>query len=128
MNRLTARNKDGTAYFPECFKEPCSGFGCQKEEACKFMEAACEKLAEFEDQQESGRLIELPCKVGDTLYFPYINTILERSVDVINVYRCVIRIHLMNTSIFVQPEDFGKTVFSTKEEAMEALKKLEEGE
>lgn len=128
MTRLTARNKDGTAYFPECFKEPCSGFGCQKEEACKFMEDVCEKLAEFEDMQESGRLIELPCKVGDTLYIPYINTILERSVDVINVYRCVIRIHLMNTSIFVQPEDFGKTVFSAREDAEEALKNMKEGE
>ena len=52
MTRLTARNKDGTAYFPECFKEPCYGFGCQKEEACKFMEAVCEKLAVFEDIQE----------------------------------------------------------------------------
>ena len=52
MTRLTARNKDGTAYFPQCFEEPCSGFGCQKEEACKFMEAVCEKLAVFEDIQE----------------------------------------------------------------------------
>lgn len=57
MTRLTARNKDGTAYFPECFKEPYNGCGCQKEEACKFMEAVCGKLAEFEDIQEHVRNI-----------------------------------------------------------------------
>ena len=52
MHRLTARNKDGTEYFPECFEKPCYGCGCQKEEACKFMEAVCEKLDVFEDIQE----------------------------------------------------------------------------
>lgn len=57
MTRLTARNKDGTAYFQECFEEPCYGCGCQKEEACKFMEEVCEKLAEFEDIQEHVRNI-----------------------------------------------------------------------
>lgn len=57
MTRLTARNKDGTAYFSECFKEPCCGCGCQKEEACEFMEAVCGKLAEFEDIQEHVRNI-----------------------------------------------------------------------
>lgn len=55
MTRLTARNKDGTSYFPECFKEPCCGFGCQKEETCEFMEAVCIKLAELEDLQEIVR-------------------------------------------------------------------------
>lgn len=57
MTRLTARNKDRTAYFPECFKEPCCGFGCQKGEVCEFMEAVCGKLAEFEDIQEHVRNI-----------------------------------------------------------------------
>lgn len=29
---------------------------------------AMEKLAKFEDLEEQGRLVELPCKVGDTVY------------------------------------------------------------
>ena len=29
---------------------------------------ACNKLAEFEDKLENGTLIDVPCKVGDTVY------------------------------------------------------------
>ncbi len=29
------------------------------------------RLAELEDKLESGELVELPCKVGDTVYFVY---------------------------------------------------------
>ena len=31
--------------------------------------AEADKLARYEDLEEAGRLIELPCKVGDTVYF-----------------------------------------------------------
>ncbi|MCI5650372.1 MAG: hypothetical protein MR332_13285 [Fusicatenibacter sp.] len=48
MNRLTARNEQGYAYFPQCFEEPCNGSGCQKER-CEYMNAVCEKLAVYED-------------------------------------------------------------------------------
>lgn len=30
--------------------------------------SAAEKLAEYEDLEEQGRLIKLPCKVGDTVW------------------------------------------------------------
>ena len=48
--RLTAYN-DGLPYFPECFKEPCSGMGCKKKD-CEFMTDICRKLAAFEDDEE----------------------------------------------------------------------------
>ena len=49
--RLTARDKShkGNAYFPECFKEPCCGMGCEKED-CTFLTQVCEKLAYYEDK------------------------------------------------------------------------------
>lgn len=47
MKRLTAWN-NGHAYFPECFKEPCNGCGCAKEN-CDFLESVCRRLAEYED-------------------------------------------------------------------------------
>lgn len=53
MNRLTARGKEGKAYFPECFKEPCLGCGCIKEN-CDFMEKVCEKLAKYEETEEQA--------------------------------------------------------------------------
>lgn len=30
--------------------------------------SAAEKLAEYEELEEQGRLIKLPCKIGDTIY------------------------------------------------------------
>ena len=32
------------------------------------MDAVVAKLAHYEDLEEAGRLIELPCKIGDTVY------------------------------------------------------------
>lgn len=68
-----------------------------------------DKLAEYEDLDEQGRLIKLPCKVGDTVYFiKNSETIVKRKADMI--------------FIGVFWEEFGKTVFLTKEEAEEKLK------
>ena len=53
MRRLTARNRKGFAYFPQCFEEPCCGFGCQIE-PCGFIWRVCEKLAQYEDAEERG--------------------------------------------------------------------------
>lgn len=48
MSRLTARDKHGHAYFPQCFEEPCSGSGFQKD-MCDHLNAVCEKLAAYEE-------------------------------------------------------------------------------
>ena len=53
MCRLTARNRKGFAYFPQCFEEPCCGSGCQIE-PCGFIWRVCEKLAQYEDAEERG--------------------------------------------------------------------------
>lgn len=49
--RLTARSEEGHAYFPQCFKEPCLGCGCEKEN-CEFINQVCERLAEYEEREE----------------------------------------------------------------------------
>lgn len=50
--RLTARDeKAGTAYYPQCFEEPCFGMGCEKKE-CLLKYAVVEKLAKYEDLEE----------------------------------------------------------------------------
>ena len=48
MERMTERSESGHAYYPQCFKEPCEGVGCEIEQ-CKFSEAACDRLAAYED-------------------------------------------------------------------------------
>lgn len=53
MEKLTARDPAGNAYFPECFKEPCGGGGCTKDH-CEFLDSVCEKLAGYEEQGEQA--------------------------------------------------------------------------
>lgn len=48
MNRLTARDEHGNAYYPEYFKEPCNGGGCTKD-MCDFAAEVCNKIAAYED-------------------------------------------------------------------------------
>lgn len=90
---------------------------------------ALDKLAEYEDLEEQGLLLRLPCKVGDTVY---------RISDMFNVRSKYIektkisRIAIDEDEIYVfcscKPNVkriFGVHVFSTKEEAEQKLKEME---
>ena len=96
-----------------------------------------ERLAEYEDLEEQGLLLRLPCNVGDIIY--RVNTGAKKPVikmRVLQVYykqlykdRIVIRIDAINDNDIGEScyllEDFGKTVFLTKEEAEQKLKEME---
>lgn len=71
MSRLTKRNNKGyvgikgyhgllTSYCYECTEE--------LEDGVYLLEDALNKLAEYEDLEEQGLLLRLPCKVGDRYY------------------------------------------------------------
>lgn len=47
--RLTERNKDGGAFVPGCFEEPCLGNGCIRKGNCTVFMQVCEKLTAYED-------------------------------------------------------------------------------
>lgn len=86
------------------------------------------KLAEFEDLAEQGRLIELPCKVGDTLYdiYEFIENrnspeIYEYKAKEITVGKDKQGDYFIIDSTIFRVGDFGKTVFLTKEEAEKAI-------
>lgn len=69
------------------------------------------KLKAYEDLEEQGRLIKLPCKVGDTVYLiKDSETIVGREADMM--------------FIGVLWEEFGKEWFPTREEAEAKLKEL----
>lgn len=141
MERLTARNDDGTAYFPECFKKNgCKGEGYKKN-YCDFDIKICEKLAEYEDLEESGRLVKLPCVVGDTLYelrhfmsceYGY-NCPLDHSNGKNNCLKNLSCEHEQRKYCIVEKPfglglmiyAIGKTVFSTREAAEAKLKEME---
>ena len=65
---------------------------------------AVDKLAELEDRIENKTLIDLPCKVGDWLYYIYENKIHKAKVEEIkfNVYKHGIK----NESIDIFAYDF----------------------
>lgn len=77
------------------------------------------ELQKYKDLEEAGRLIELPCAVGDTVY------LIEEGCE---------DIYLPSTNYYYIEENpfdvwmlcgVGETVFLTKEEAEAKLKELE---
>lgn len=84
--------------------------------------SAAHKLAEYEDLEEQGKLLKLPCAVGDTVYTIYSDEdssfIEESKVEEVSTHRVWI------DSTYFDYDDFGKTVFLTREEAEAALKEL----
>lgn len=88
-------------------------------------EQALKKLAAYEDAEEQGRLVILPCKIGDMVYYfdPYDRivsgkiTMIQQKADKTWKFRV--------TTAFshdVTIDAIGKTVFLTREEAEAALK------
>lgn len=83
-------------------------------------------LRDLLKSEQDGRLVVLPCKVGDTVYFTLLGRIIEKPVFSIVSFSASARIYCAGTSEYFRPEDFGKTVFLTREEAEAAL--AQEGE
>lgn len=92
-----------------------------------------DKLAEYENLEEQGRLIKLPCKVGDTVYAIGFNNnkpIIYESVVLrilITEKEIVFNVKVDEFEINSQLKQsmFGKTVFLTQSEAEQKLKEME---
>ena len=88
-----------------------------------------QKLGEYEDLEEQGLLIRLPCPIGTKVYnTTWWDDVTEKvKVDGKTFYRTVHK-HKVSKSKFSLLDicDFGKTVFLTKEEAEQKLKEMEE--
>lgn len=90
-----------------------------------------DRLAFYEDLEEQGLLVRLPCKVGDTVYVPTRNFVSELRITLVSVNTNEMAMYfswLLNSGIYPNLDGFsgyelGKTVFLTPEEAE---KKLEE--
>ena len=89
-------------------------------------------LAEYEDLEEQGLLLKLPCKVGDTVYSITRDFISEYNIrnficyDNGNIFfdwKCVKGIYLNIKGFHI--DHIGKTVFLTKEAAEKELERLE---
>ena len=136
MERLTTRNIAGVAVYKHPFE--CERCG---ETIWRLPDygngSPTEKLADYEDAEEQGLLLRLPCKVGDTVY--RINKGAKEPVikmRVLQIYfkqlhknRTIIRIDAINDKDMGEScyllEDFGKKVFLTQAEAEQKLKEIE---
>ena len=95
-------------------------------------EKAKEKLAEYENAEEEGRMVILPkCNIGDTVYIPidFQNKIYAGTIEGFEYAKMrnkwVVKIRTDDEGICYEAfEDFGKTIFLIREEAEKALKEI----
>ena len=106
MDRLTESN-------PSWIDDELWERACEPD--CEEIDAVYRKLKEYEDLEEQGRLISLPCKVGDTVY----HVVQGRIVEVSNV-------DLFFLLLSVAENRFNNSVFLTQEEAEQKLKEMED--
>jgi hypothetical protein len=111
--RLTIRNSDGSVSQP----------------TNSTIEKVFNRLAEIEDDLESGKIIRLPCEVKDTIY--YINrnnNVVEE--DVVKFFTFtkdgIKPILTRHNKKFWEFYEWDKTVFLAREEAEAKLKELQE--
>jgi len=143
MGRLTSYDENrGLLVNEEERLLSAKGF-IDKDEMYKIMRHLAEKLCKYEDLEDQGLLLKLPCKVGDTVYF--ISEKVEKQgrkkavtefvgkgiVDNITLGNTMLpQITVCNDeniwTTFDSVDDFGKIVFLTQAEAEEALKGMEE--
>lgn len=123
MGRLTKRYEDGSLYVP-MFRDKVVEF--------------IEKLAHYEDLEEQGRLICLPCKIGDIVYVadktgrrvhPFTIDIIEMNKFDKSILASYIgkEQNLQYWKIRISIERFEEHFCKTKEEAEAKLEELKGG-
>jgi hypothetical protein len=92
------------------------------------------RLVELAEADKDGRVIILPCKVGDTIYFARANPILQYKVTGYEMgVAGISQVHSKHVAketgltfnFTFRPSSIGKTVFFTREEAERALREME---
>lgn len=123
MERLTKTYSDGTHGAADNL--PCG------ENSYAYKGLLLEALGKYEDLEEQGRLLRLPCKVGDTVYKITRNFISEYKIISETIYPYSIQFNWQCTKgiygnlVGFADLEIGKTVFLTREEAETKLKERE---
>ena len=100
---------------------------------------AIQKLGEYEDAEEQGRLAVLPCKPWDKVYALFIVDVIDKkpiykifqakvTKITIDRFRVLFSFEALDENKYNSErtmEAFGETVFLTREEAEKALKEME---
>ena len=87
-----------------------------------------DRMRELAEADKDGRLVVLPCKVGDKLYRVFDGNISEHEVQNMKYFARQRRLGIDMTPFFPDAGRFiGKTVFLTREEAEKALEAMKDG-
>lgn len=144
---------DGVEQVTERLSANCPCNKCGKDKKCVLAKEACEdflkwedncikKLAEYETAEEEGRLVVLPCKVGDKVYqiisrytecTPYGDTFDESSCcgceeecDSHKEYEIIETkaYTLEDIAWNIRCENWGRNIFTDREEAEKVLEEM----
>ena len=97
-------------------------------------EKAKEKLTEYETAEDKGKIVVMPCKVGDNLFCFSLGKIYPFKVRCIRIYEERTEVELWYAGnednlkfwhITIAEQDIGYKFFFTEEEAEKALKEME---
>lgn len=126
MERLTERN-------PSWIDDELWESACEPD--CEEIDVVYRRLKDYEDLEEQGRLIKLPCKVGDTVYAMGFNNnkpIIYKSVvlSILITEKEIafnVKVDEFEINSQLKQSMIDKTVFLTKSEAEAKLKKYLRG-
>lgn len=126
MERLTERN-------PSWIDDELWESACEPD--CEEIDVVYRRLKDYEDLGEQGRLIKLPCKVGDTVYAMGFNNnkpIIYESVvlSILITEKEIafnVKVDEFEINSQLKQSMIDKTVFLTKSEAEAKLKKYLRG-
>ncbi len=140
MERLTKRGYKKQALL---IGTSCSygyiSYDCKLKEGNELLKSALDKLADYEDLEEQGRLFILPCKVGDTVWQIMVVGVQGKNIQY-GIFKAVVTKisvdYQMNFLLSTITEDeeryrnevtsttIGETMFFTKSEAEAKVKEL----
>nr|DAG67303.1 MAG TPA: Transcriptional regulator protein (SplA) [Caudoviricetes sp.] len=102
--------------------------------AAQALGVEADRLCELAEADKDGRVVVLPCKVGDTIYFARANPILQYKVTGYEMgVAGISQVHSKHVdketgltfNFTFRPGSIGKTVFLTREEAERAMQEME---
>lgn len=132
MERLTDYSDDECTYIIGVGNKTCEEFCKYVVDGCKncYIQQVFKKLADYEDLEEQGLLVRLPCKVGDILFRinkGARNPIIKMKVSRITIISKSYNIKAIEEDrgeVFFSDDVIGIKVFTTSEEAEKKLEEL----
>ena len=122
-------------------KNMCNASGdiCKQQKSSPYDETCCcyceiyqkmiDKLSDYEDAEEQGLMLRLPCKIGDELWwFDAFGDLRTSKVNSMFVEFGIDGIVIETLICNIYAKDIGKAVFLTKEEAEQALSEMKGGQ